>query len=183
VVPRRVPVSDFVSVKVHGKVVKTGSDWWTGHRPGGPEDDAGGPMHDLETVFPDVYERPRIYDNGEPGYDEAVRTIMRAKGHPEAQVTIYRSMPAQYAKVPLGKGDWVGISLAYCKQQRHPGSGNRRLAGDALHRAGRPDTEPRRLPPGVRLLGTAATWNPWPLPVGRTSTQPPSVTLEWRRWP
>jgi hypothetical protein len=73
-------------------------------------------MHDLETVFPDVYERPRIYDNGEPGYDEAVRTIMRAKGHPEAQVTIYRSMPAQYAKVPLGKGDWVAISLAYCKQ-------------------------------------------------------------------
>jgi hypothetical protein len=101
---------------------------------------------------------------------------MRAKGHPEAQVTIYRSMPAQYAEVPLGKGDWVGISLACCKQHgtqdqeaddwpvmRYTARADQmRCPGDSLQEWGYWD---RRY---VAL---------WPLPVGRSSTQPLSGVL------
>lgn len=81
--------------------------------PGGPDDDVAAPMHDAEGVMPQVYDRPELYRH--PGIDnsETVRQMRRARGNPEADVTIYRSQP--HGRQGINKGDWVTPSAAYAR--------------------------------------------------------------------
>lgn len=85
-------------------------DYRGGHQPS----PSGAPMHDVEHAFPGIHEKPRIYDFGEPGAQEAIRHIQRVKGNPDATVTIHRAVP--HGVTDINHGDWVTPSKAYARQ-------------------------------------------------------------------
>lgn len=94
----------------------TAEDYWGGHR---PSSDAP-PLHDLlegDSWFPqDVYTHPHYYVHSNERYDrESVEVVLRVKGKPNAQVTIYRSIPPT-AEPMFHTGDWVAISETYARQ-------------------------------------------------------------------
>lgn len=89
------------------------SDYRMSHRPARPG--TGAPAHDLESVMPDFYSRPKLYDFGEPGIDESIRQLQRARGNPDAEVNVYRAMPRE-AGSTINTGDWVTTSASYAKQ-------------------------------------------------------------------
>lgn len=91
------------------------TDYRMQHRP--PDADFGAPLHDLAKVYPeDIYTHPHYYDGGEPGYREAHSIARRVKGQPDAKVTIYRALPAEYAHQGFRPGDWVSTSKEYARQ-------------------------------------------------------------------
>lgn len=99
------------------------TDYRMQHRP--PDADFGAPLHDLAKVYPeDIYTHPHYYDGGEPGYWEAHSIARRVKGQPDAKVTIYRALPAEYAHQGFRPGDWVSTSKEYARQHGmdHKGS-------------------------------------------------------------
>lgn len=86
---------------------KTASDYEMDHR---PLEDAA-PMHDLSATFPDdVYDHPEYYSFGE-WTAEAGRVLRQAKGKPDAQVAIYRALPA--GETRINTGDWVTTVRSY----------------------------------------------------------------------
>lgn len=91
------------------------TDYRMQHRP--PDADFGAPLHDLAKVYPeDIYTHSHYYDGGEPGYQEAHSIARRVKGQPDAKVTIYRALPAEYAHQGFRPGDWVSTSKEYARQ-------------------------------------------------------------------
>lgn len=91
-------------------------DWRAAHRPPDPDDDVGAPLHQLDRVMPDFYERPSLYHFGEPGQHEATSAAFRVRGRPDAKVRIYRALPAQHAHRGFQPGDWVSTSKEYARQ-------------------------------------------------------------------
>lgn len=91
------------------------------HRP----DDTGPPMHDVESFYPNIYERPELYNHGgrdtesRAKYTESLQHIQQVKGKPDAPVTMYRSVPKGVTKI--NPGDWVSTSRIHAEQEgRHP---------------------------------------------------------------
>ncbi len=83
------------------------SDYEMDHR---PLEDAA-PMHDLSATFPDdVYDHPEWYSFGE-WTAEAGRVLRQAQGKPDAQITIYRALPA--GENEINTGDWVTTVRSY----------------------------------------------------------------------
>ena len=90
-----------------------------GHRP----DDTGPPMHDVESFYPNIYERPELYNNGgrdnRAKYTESLQHIQQVKGKPDAPVTMYRAVPKGVTSI--NPGDWVSTSRIHATQEgTHP---------------------------------------------------------------
>ena len=71
-------------------------------------------MHEASEAYPDVYEHPEYYRQGDTGYDDSLRVIRRTRGLPDAPVTIYRAVP--HGVTTINPGDWVTTSKAYARQ-------------------------------------------------------------------
>jgi hypothetical protein len=87
-----------------------------------PMSDSGAPAHDVTgggNFYPeDVYSHNglRYYGTGEDRMDrEAWSQIMRWRGRPNQQITIYRAVPKS-AKSPIKAGDWVTTVRAYATE-------------------------------------------------------------------
>lgn len=87
-------------------------------QPGHAEEGVGAPIHDLEGVMPDVYDKPHLYTGAyrdQPeGNRETVRQVRHARGNPEADVTVYRALPHPHRDI--NPGDWVSTSGQYARQ-------------------------------------------------------------------
>jgi len=83
-----------------------------------PADRDGTPIHDMTHNFPsDIYTHPHYYsDMTEPSNQKAHDVINRVRGNPEANVHIYRSLPAEHAHQGFRPGDWVSTSKDYARQ-------------------------------------------------------------------
>ena len=91
------------------------SDYQGRHTP--PADSP--PMHDLLAggeLPVDIYAEPRYYlHTGEPGEAPETRAALRrARGNPEALVTIYRAAPPGVERI--NAGDWVTTERSYAEQ-------------------------------------------------------------------
>jgi hypothetical protein len=64
--------------------------------------------------MPDFYRKPHYYDFGEAGVRESMSVVQRARGNPDFETTIYRSVPS--ADMPINPGDWVTLSKTYAQQ-------------------------------------------------------------------
>lgn len=115
----------------------SGDDYRMRHRPPEPED--GSSMHDPSNVFPDIHEHPEWYNTAPAGRPnprwgkgeldywrqqqqsdrESYAAIMKARGNPDAPITIYRALPTSAANpdgsFPMNTGDWVTPSPTYAK--------------------------------------------------------------------
>lgn len=61
---------------------------------------------------PNFYENPEYFKHSKDGtYDESIRALLKIKGKPEAEVTVYRASP----KSELNKGDWISLSKKYAQ--------------------------------------------------------------------
>lgn len=61
---------------------------------------------------PNFYENPEYFKHSKDGtYDESIRALLKIKGKPEAEVTVYRASP----KAELNKGDWISLSKKYAQ--------------------------------------------------------------------
>jgi 8-oxo-dGTP pyrophosphatase MutT (NUDIX family) len=112
-----------MSAAEYNAIVRTGADddYRMSHRPPGPGDDVGAPLHDLTQTFPsDVYTHPQHYHPG-GGDREAQQAMHRARGNPEAPVTIYRAQPKPHSSIRTG--DWVSTSGDYARQHAMSNSG------------------------------------------------------------
>lgn len=79
------------------------------------DDGVSAPMHYVEMVMPDYYDRPDIYSHDRGRVDaECVRAIRAARGKPQSLVTIYRALPRGHTTI--NRGDWVTPSLTYARQ-------------------------------------------------------------------
>lgn len=88
----------------------SGDDYRMAHESPGPHN--GAALHDIETVMPDFYDHPEWYDYHEAGISaESIAQIRAARGNPDAQVTLYRSVPD--ASMGVRPGDWVTLSKNY----------------------------------------------------------------------
>ena len=74
----------------------------------------GDPASDLSETFPDIYEHPEYYSHGSETYTESMRVIRSIRGNPEAEVSIYRSVPDP--EFEIKHGDWVSLSKAYAEE-------------------------------------------------------------------
>lgn len=80
------------------------------HESPGPHN--GASLDDIETVMPDFYDHPEWYDYHESGISaESIAQIRAARGNPDAEVTLYRSVPD--ASMGIRPGDWVSLSRNY----------------------------------------------------------------------
>lgn len=91
----------------------TNDDWRLDHRAPG-RDSVAAAAHDLESVMPDFYSRTDLYLHGLAGERESVRILKAIRGNPDAEVTVYRSLPPEYVDQGIRNGDWVSLSRAYC---------------------------------------------------------------------
>lgn len=83
----------------------------------GPDEEHGAPLHEIERVMPDFYDHPEYY-GANPHHDrESVRQIRRARGNPDAPVTIYRALPHGHREI--NKGDWVTTSGNYAEDHAY----------------------------------------------------------------
>lgn len=97
---------------------ETGSAYFGGHRPPTPE--YGAPAHDLTSngKYPaDVYsdKAVRYYGHGGDQVDldkETIKILHKIKGNPDAEITIYRGVPAT-AGDTINEGDWVTVNKKY----------------------------------------------------------------------
>lgn len=94
------------------------ADYRMSHTSPGPE--FGAPLHDLTgggQMYPaDVYsaKAAQYYGTGYPSFDrEAFSIAHKAKGNPEAEVTMYRAVPKGVSAI--NAGDWVTLSKGYAK--------------------------------------------------------------------
>jgi hypothetical protein len=96
-------------------------EWRGSHRPAHPGDAdeyTGAPLHALDRVAPDFYDTPaRIWNfGGEPEGSASIRRLHGYRGRPDANVTIYRSMPPEHAHKGIQPGDWVALEHRYAAQ-------------------------------------------------------------------
>lgn len=91
-------------------------DYRLSHRAPGPDDDVSAPLWDVREMMPDYYTRPELYRFDHGGAErEAERVIMKARGCPGLNVTVYRAVPAGI--VTLHTGDWVTLSKRYAEDE------------------------------------------------------------------
>lgn len=109
---RRAPDGRWIKGAVTGDRGES-EPYWIKHRP--PDTGTGAPAHDLEQVFPDIYDHPEYYDSGAfPGDrlwfadKQTFAAIRAARGKPNAMVTVYRGGPKVMTRV--NPGDWVTTS-------------------------------------------------------------------------
>jgi 8-oxo-dGTP pyrophosphatase MutT (NUDIX family) len=80
-----------------------------------PDADYGAPLHDVENMMPDFYDRPHLYNHGQEDWHTSASKILKARGNPEAKVRIYRSLEAEHAGKGFNTGDWVSTSKDYAR--------------------------------------------------------------------
>lgn len=86
-----------------------------------PSREFGATLDDLTgggQIYPaDVYSKqgPRIYGTGSPYDKKAFEIAFKAKGNPDAEVTIYRAVPSEVKSTDINRGDWVAITKEYAK--------------------------------------------------------------------
>jgi hypothetical protein len=101
--------------------VIAGEDYRMDHRPPGPH--YGAPLHALDDERHgqfglDVYDHPDYYGSGQSNA-EMVGAMRRARGKPDAPITIYRALPKR--RTQIHTGDWVTTSAEYAHQHgMHP---------------------------------------------------------------
>ena len=77
----------------------------------------GTSLDDISAIYPDdVYSSNglRYYGGGLDGEAESLDVMRKAAGNPDAEITIYRSVPKGVTEI--NAGDWVGLSEDYVKQ-------------------------------------------------------------------
>jgi len=77
----------------------------------------GTSLDDISAIYPDdVYSSNglRYYGSGLDGDAESLDIMRKAAGNPDAEITIYRSVPKGVTEI--NAGDWVGLSEDYVKQ-------------------------------------------------------------------
>ena len=79
-----------------------------------PDKEAGCPMHDLTSMYPDdVYTHPEYY--APRGPEKAGAAIaLKNRGKPNARVTVYRALPKDL-DLGINDGDWVTPVKAYAE--------------------------------------------------------------------
>lgn len=71
-------------------------------------------VHEADRLYPDVYAHPEYYGSGEPAHDrETMAAVRRARGNPDAMITIHRAVP--HGVQEINPGDWVTTSKAYAR--------------------------------------------------------------------
>jgi hypothetical protein len=86
-----------------------------------PNREFGATLDDLTgggQIYPaDVYSKqgPRIYGTGTPYDKKAFDIANKAKGNPDAEVTIYRAVPSEVTSTEINRGDWVAITQEYAR--------------------------------------------------------------------
>lgn len=80
-----------------------------------PDADYGAPLHDVENMMPDFYNRPHLYNHGQEDFHTSANVIRGARGNPEKKVRIYRALPAEHAGKGFNTGDWVSTSRDYAR--------------------------------------------------------------------
>lgn len=78
----------------------------------------GAPLNDLTQVYPDDIYSPmgrRYYGHGGAEDIESFDSILKARGNPDAEITVYRAVPTS-APDEIYSGDWVTTSKKYAKQ-------------------------------------------------------------------
>jgi len=112
---------------IEGYMRKTGGlmdavppqDYMGAHR--APSREFGASLDDLTgggQIYPaDVYSKqgPRIYGTRMPYDKKAFDIAYKAKGNPDAEVTIYRAVPSEVTSTEINRGDWVAITKEYAK--------------------------------------------------------------------
>lgn len=92
-----------------------GEDYWIGHRPteGPPAYDLLAPDEEQGVpIMPDdIYDHPEYYTGFREKLPALMRTLRRVRGNPDAQVAIYRSLPA--GQTTIRTGDWVSLDKEY----------------------------------------------------------------------
>lgn len=89
-------------------------DYQTGHRPGDTGDEFGY-FHEADKAYPDIYEKPHLYTSKYiPGDSISMAHIKRARGKPDADVTIHRAVPPHVNQI--NPGDWVTAAKPYAQQ-------------------------------------------------------------------
>ena len=85
-------------------------------------DPEGVPGYDVELYYPDYYARPSLYRH-DPACDRETYSALKAmRADPEAEVTIYRSLPD--SSYGIQEGNWVTLSKTYAQQHgiQHDGT-------------------------------------------------------------
>lgn len=86
-----------------------------------PSREFGATLDDLTgggQIYPaDIYSKqgPRIYGTGMPYDKKAFDIANKAKGNPDAEVTIYRAVPDEVTSAEINRGDWVAITQEYAR--------------------------------------------------------------------
>lgn len=71
------------------------------------------PIHDLTGVYGNDYiENPHHY-TARPHDRELLSQVKKARGNPNAMLTIYRALPKQHSEI--NEGDWVALSKDYAQ--------------------------------------------------------------------
>lgn len=85
-----------------------------------PDRESGAAAHDLtggNEVYPsDFWENPHYYWYNDRAIDREITDILRSvRGNPDAEVTVYRSLPPEHAEDGVNPKDWVTLSRAYAE--------------------------------------------------------------------
>lgn len=94
------------------------ADYRGSHQPDLSEAAVG--FHEADRLYTGVYGHPEWYGHGDPAVDrETIAQMRRARGNPDAQVTIHRAVPP--GVTAINPGDWVSPSRGYAAQHgMHP---------------------------------------------------------------
>lgn len=83
------------------------------HLAPGPGDGTA-PIHDLTDLYgSDYIENPHHYTGTSPHDKEMLSQVKKARGNPDAMLTIYRALPKQHSAI--NDGDWVALSKEYAQ--------------------------------------------------------------------
>lgn len=125
------------------------------HRPASPE--YGAPLHDVESMMPDFYTRPALYQNDRGIDGPSVQAVLRSRYNPEAMVWIYRAVPSGVTEINIG--DWVSTSKFHAQGEAESIQGRTRIL-EMRVRAGDLWTEGN----------SVNEWGYWPMCSGCTNT-------------
>jgi len=100
----------------------TDEEDYRGYHQAPGRDNEGAPLYAMDQMYPeDIYssEGIRIYGSGSREADwkaadrESMEAILRTRGKPDADVVVYRAVPAKATKI--NKRDWITPSLTYAR--------------------------------------------------------------------
>jgi disulfide oxidoreductase YuzD len=87
-----------------------------------PSREFGAQLHQLDQIFPDDIYSPQAarnyghYGGNDPMDRQTMRLAQSLRGKPDADVTIYRSVPKDEKIKDINQGDWVTINKQYAKE-------------------------------------------------------------------